>query len=502
MVKKLLLILISVALVSGLSGCSSSNNTSTAPSKVTLYWWRPNTDAGTETLEEIKSGYESENSNVKIEIVTKDIRTYFEEIDAALKAHTTVENAPDIISLPAENLPAWTTALEPAPDNLFEADLDEKKKTGKTTSELTAELFEPSVAKSVTFNGADGTAKIYGLPMAVDNLALYINTPLTEKAAENMATESKGKISSEEIKATKNKITTAPATWQDLVEIVPYLKIQSGETLSQASIAIGTADNTERSYDILSAIMMQNGTKLTSDDLSAATFNQTQTSSVGSITPGEQALKFYLRFADTSDPVYGWNNDISDSSLNAFINGQTAMMIHYASAYSTIVNKAPALKRSINVAPLPQIVDPTIPTNANKLKTTARMWVEAAPNAKSDTRRRATAWKFIRYITSKSGVSAYLSAMMLPSALQGQTGKAKFEAFANQKTYADVWYKGSQPDEVDTSFISLIAQARSGGSLKDALDKANSDISTILQKSLAKWATAAATTNSGLENEN
>jgi hypothetical protein len=90
--------------------------------------------------------------------------------------------------------------------------------------------------------------------------------------------------------------------------------------------------------------------------------------------------------------------------------------------------------------------------------------------------------------------------MMLPSALQGQTGKAKFDAFGEQKTYADVWYKGSQPDEVDTSFISMIAQARSGSSLKDALDKANSDVSTILQKSLAKWSTAAVgTTNSSTQ---
>ncbi len=501
MAKKFLLILISVAMAISLSGCSSAKKT-TGSSKVTLYWWRPNTDAGTETLEEVKADFESDHTSVKIEVVTKDIRTYYEEIDAALKAHSTVENAPDIISLPAENLPAWTTALEPAPDDLLESDLDEKKKTGKSTDELVAEQFEPSVAKTVTFNSSDGTPKVYGLPMAVDNLALYINTSLTEKAAENMAAQSKGKVSSEEIKALRTKITTAPRTWQDIVEIAPYLTIKNGETLSQASIAMGTADNVERSYDILSAIMMQNGTKLTSDDLSAATFNQTQTSSVGSVNPGEQALKFYLRFANTSDPLYGWNNDISDSSLNAFINGQTAMMVHYAGAYSTIINKAPALKSLIDVAALPQIVDPTIPTNASKLKTTAKMWVEAAPNAKSDTRRRATAWSFIKYLTSKSGSSAYLSAMMLPSALKGQAGKAKFEAFANQKTYADVWYKGSQPDEVDTAFISMIAQARSGSSLKDVLDKSNSDVSTILQKSLAKWATAAGTTNLSTENEN
>lgn len=501
MAKKFLLVLISIAMAISLSGCSSAKKT-TGSSKITLYWWRPNTDAGTETLEEVKADFESEHTSVKIEIVTKDIRTYYEEIDAALKAHSTVENAPDIISLPAENLPAWTTALEPAPDDLLESDLDAKKKTGKTTDELVAEQFEPSVAKAVTFNSSDGTKKVYGLPMAVDNLALYINTSLTEKAAENMAAQSKGKVSNEEIKALRAKITAAPKTWQDVVEIAPYLTIKNGETLSQASIAMGTADNVERSYDILTAIMMQNGTKLTSDDLSAATFNQTQTSSVGSVNPGEQALKFYLRFANTSDPLYGWNNDISDSSLNAFINGQTAMMIHYASAYSTIINKAPALKSSIDVAALPQIVDPTIPTNASKLKTTAKAWVEAAPNAKSDTRRRVTAWQFIKSITSKSGSASYLSAMMLPSALKGQAGKAKFEAFANQKTYADVWYKGSQPDEVDTAFISMIAQARSGSFLKDVLDKSNSDISTILQKSLAKWATAASTTNLSTENEN
>jgi len=490
--KRLSIAFMAITLCLVLSGCSgSSSNTKTA-SKVTLYWWRPSTDAGNETLQEIKSNFETDNPNVKVEVVTKDIRTYFDEASAALKAHSTVQNAPDILSLPGEDLPAWTTALEPAASDLFEADLtDSKKKTGKTADQYVSDLFEPAVAKTVTFNGSDGKAKVYGLPMAMDTLALYSNTRLLEQAAENFATESKGKLTAEEIKLKKEKIVTPPKTWQDLAEIVPYLRVNNGENVTQSAIALGTAENVERSYDIISAIMMQNGTQLTSDDLNSATINQTQNTSVGQVTPGEQALKFYLRFSNPSDSVYTWNNNISDSSLNAFAGGQTAMMIHYASAYSVIVNKAASIKNSIGVAALPQIVDPTIPTNSARLKTTARMWVETAPNAKADEKRRATAWKFIKYITTGSGPNTYLSAMMLPSALKSQAGKAKFEAFSNQKTYADVWYKGSQPDEVDTAFINMIAQSRTGTSTKDALDKANADISTILQKSLSKWSTAA-----------
>lgn len=492
--KKIVTVVLTIALALGLTGCSGGSSQSTA-SKVTLYWWRPSTDAPIETLNEIKSQFESEHSNIKIEIATKDIRTYTEEAKNALSAHATVENVPDILSLPAEDLPAWITALTPASDTLFESDLSAKKKTGKTSDQYVADLFEPAVVKSVTFNSS-GSAKIYGLPMAMDTLALYLNKDILEKAAENLRTTSKNNLTAEELKAKKTKITTAPKTWQELADIIPYIKVSDGDNISQAAIALGTAENVERSYDILQAIMMQNKTKLTSDDLNSATFNQVGSTSVGQVIPGEEALKFYLRFSNPSDPLYTWNNTISDSSLNAFANSQTAMLIHYASAYSVIVNKAPSIKSSIDVAALPQIVDPTIPTNSSLLKTTARMMVETAPNAKADPARQQAAWTFIKYITSKSGASPYLSAMKLPSALKDQAGKAKFEAFANQKTYADVWYKGTLPNEVDGVFISMIARARTGTATKDAVDKANADVSAVLQKSLSKWATAASSSNS------
>lgn len=490
--KKFLIVVLSTATVFAVTGCSSKSPSTTATA-TTIYWWRSNDDAPEATLKAIVNAYNASQTTapkIKVEVVMKDSRTYEQEVLDALAANQSVPNAPDVISVDGQDLPRFVPQLTAAPDGLFEAKATKANKLGKTSDGYVEALYEPSVAKTVLFRDSNAKTKLYGLPLAVDNLALYINKSLIQKAADSLATSNSQtkNMSREEINLITKKIQAPPQTWTDLVQILPYLTVKNGADITSAGISLGTAANVERSYDILQALMLQTQAQMTNDNLDAATFNQSESGAAASTNPGEAALKFYERFANPNDPIYTWN-DKMPNNVDAFMQGQLAMMVNYQNVYRFMVSETPSIKQQINVAALPQVSDPNSPTSANTLKTLAKMKVEAAPSAKGDAKKQAAAWDFISYLGSKQGSSAYLSAMKLSSPLKDVTGKSKFPAFDTQKTFADVWYKGHKAMQVDEIFITLIDDTINGRkSLKDGLDKAAADTTTILQASKSKWA--------------
>ncbi|MFH1854791.1 MAG: extracellular solute-binding protein [bacterium] len=471
-----------------LSGCSSGG-TKNASGPVTLYWWNTRSDASEETLKEMVKQYGSMNKSVKIEVVSKDPRTYEEDVLQALAAHQSVQNAPDIFSIDVEDLPKYAPQLAPAPDDLFNTSQNKNENTGKNAADSVGDVYEDVVAKSTVLQDASGNPKLYGLPIALDSLALYINRSLIDKTVQNLKSANKidSKYSANELSSIIKQIQTPPKTWTELTKIVPFLTSRDGDEISQSAIALGTGANVERSYDILSSMMLQNGTQMTSADMGSAAFNLSSGSAASSSTPGLRALDFYLQFSDPSSALYSWNSKMPND-VEAFEQGQVAMIIHYADLYRFLISEAPSLKSSIDVAPLPQIIDPNSPLASGKVKTTAKMQVQVAPSAKGDAVRQKAAWDFIKYVSSKQGATTYLSAMKLTSPIKGTRGNPKFEAFATQKPWADLWYKGHKSLEIDQIFISMIENASSKkSSSQEALGQAAKDTSTILQSAKTKW---------------
>ncbi len=209
------------ALVFTLTGCSLSSSSTSGTT--TLYWWRSQEDASEATLTEIVKAFESAYPKVKVEIVLKDPRTYEQEAIDALAAHQSVTNAPDILSVRAEDLPKYVPQLTAAPDTLF-SDAAGKKGTGENSVQYVQNLFLPAASKSVILNEpTSGTPKVYGLPLAIDTLALFYNKTLVEKSAANLKENLKSErvVSADELKTIKKKIQTPPQTWTELTEISP-----------------------------------------------------------------------------------------------------------------------------------------------------------------------------------------------------------------------------------------------------------------------------------------
>ncbi len=486
-------IIVFLVLVLGLSLSGCSSNTKDSAQAVTLYWWRSHEDANEDVLNAAKVNFEEKNPNIKIEVVLKDPRTYEQEATNALASYKTVANAPDILSIRGEDLPRFATLLNAAPDDLFDINITSaKKKTGVQAIEGATNLYQPIVLKQATLADSTGKKLLYGLPMAVDNLALYKNSQLfndaktrltaTNKAAQNLSTEQVNQI--------KKQLDGKLDTWEKLAAVIPYLKVTDGANVTKAAVAMGAGANVERSYDILETIMMQNGTQMTSSSFDQATFNLLESTTTGMANPGQEALNFYLRFSNPQDALYTWNDKMPDS-YDAFVQGQTALMFQYASAYRFLKDDAGALKNSIDVLPMPQALDPSSAANQDSITTMGRMWLETVPSAKGDANRLTAAWKFVQYITSKEGSKPYLSAMKMPSALKSMTSSAKFEVFNSQAAIEDTWYKGHEAMKVDEIIIAMIDDVYKGRkSAKDALDSAAAQTTTILKASNAKWAPA------------
>lgn len=471
-----------------LTGCAGGNNEQVSESSMTLYWWRSQEDANRETLETIAQGF-TEATGIKVEVILKNPETYMEEATEALASAQTVEDAPDILSVNAEDLPEVALQLTPADDDLF-TNVANSKET-RETLEVVKDDFVPVVYKSaVLTEPKSATPKLFGLPMGLDELVLFRNTGMIETAVNSLKTENRTgqQYSDEEIKILRKKIQTAPATWADLVEIAPFITVKTGEDISKSAISLGTSTNIERSYDILQAIMMQNGTQLTNSSLTAAAFDQAQQAAAKSVNPGEKALAFYLRFSNPNDPVYSWNGEMPNS-FDAFKNEQSAMMIHYSSAYNILINEAQSLKSKIDVSAFPQAVNPASSASSDMIKTMAKMWLETAPSAKADSARQQAAWSFIQYVSSKTGSATYLSAMKLPSALKEGNDRSKFETLSQRKNSADLWFKGGDAMEVNKTFITMINDAQTGNRSKtEALTTAANAVTAILQSAKVKWA--------------
>jgi multiple sugar transport system substrate-binding protein len=190
---------------------------------------------------------------------------------------------------------------------------------------VTSDVLRPYQATS----DAPVTSRIFGLPLAVDTLTLFYNKDLLNAAG----------------------IAEPPATWEDFQAAATKLTvIDAAGEITQSGAALGTTDNVERSADLISLLMLQNGTVMTSGD--SVTFGEIPEGTPDGLFPAIDAVRFYTDFANPTKEVYSWN-DTFTGSFAAFANGQTAMFFGYS--YHIPFLNAAAPKLNYAIAKVPQI---------------------------------------------------------------------------------------------------------------------------------------------------
>jgi len=467
MPKKLIFLLLTLAfiLTSGF-GCS---NTPAADAKymreVTLNYWR--VWDGPDTFQAIIDAYKQLHPFVNINY--KKLR--YEEYEKELIEAFATDRGPDIFSVPNTWLRKYQAQglIEPLPKSYkisFPVQEGKLKKqilpNVKTVTPISLKrlkddfvevVYDDVVIKEKNSSTNVTEEKIFGLPLAVDTLAMYYNKDLFNNAG----------------------IANAPLYWnREFQQDVKKLTKQDTKgQIIQSGVALGGGKNITRSSDIFSALMMQNGTDMMQGNL--VTFNQRPQSFSKDILPGLDALRFYTDFSDPAKEIYCWNSEMANS-LDLFIQGKLAMMFGYTYMLPQIKSMAPKLNFSIS--PLPQIED-NPPVNF------ANYWVEVVSRKiqtnpanlaigkdyaqqKSD-----TAWDFVQFATKAEQVKSYLDKAKNVTALRklidGQTEDQEIGEFAKEALTARSWYKGQDALAAEAIMMDMIDNAASGHEALDSV---------------------------------
>jgi ABC-type glycerol-3-phosphate transport system substrate-binding protein len=306
-----------------------------------------------------------------------------------------------------------------------------------------------TVNVSTVANESRFEPRILALPLSVDTLGMYVNKDLLNAAG----------------------IATVPATWDTFQTAVPRLVKQDAQgNILQSAAALGTGQNVEREPDILSALMMQNGTEMSTDD-GSPTFALLPEALQGvrDEPPAYQALAFYTDFANPAKSVYTWNAT-QPNSLEAFIQGKLAFFFGYS--YQLPVIRARAPKLNLGIAPLPQIEGSPVVNYANYWT-----WTVSRKAKNTD-----IAWNLLNFLIQPDNAAKYLAIAKRPAAekslLEGQLEDEDVGVFASQVLTSKTWYRGLDPAAMEDAFKTMADNVLSGvEEIPTAIQNAQSKVS-------------------------
>ncbi len=400
-----------------------------AAPKITLTVW------GTEPLkvfQDLITSYDAYRPNTTVTYTPIDPADYQSKVLSALADG----NGPDVFEIGNRDLPQWEPALAPMPTSTFAAEFDLAKLQS---------YFPDVVGQDFVSDG-----QIYALPLSIDTLAMIYNRDFFNSAG----------------------IATPPVTWDDFETDVTKLRVlnSQGQIVRAAAALGGSETSIADAPDILSLLMLQNGTIMTNADFSSAEF----ASDMGAGSTGLAAFNFYLQFADAASPYYTWNDNMGNAT-QSFIQGKTAIIFDYESSLAAIKAKAPFL--NIGIAAMPQPKDATIAVNYPKYQGLAV----------SKQGQVLPAWDFVLYLTAYAeGESIYLKDTGFPPAqriaISAAESNPDLATFAFQALTARSWYEADS-GAIDGIFNTAIQSALSGSvSSGQALQIAQSAVSALMQK--------------------
>lgn len=500
----------------GLAGCGKKKTTTKTQTagNVTLTIWR--SADNDEAFADLINNYRQDHKNVTINYVGPNSKPEWktnpdlyrqEAIDALATGR-----GPDIWSVRNDWMPADHLKLRAMPDGLLGGLSSNKDDQQSSNVKLLQKLFVPVATKDTVYecnvqtqamdiatlaNTDLGQCPVYGLPLSVDSLGLYINQAIMDSASQALSDTNKlsKNLSSEDAKALQKIMSDGPKTWSEVVKITPYLTVSDGTNITRAGIAMGLGANIEQAPNIISTLLFQNGTqKIVTDDLRSANFQNAIGGEVSSAYPGQGAIKFYTYFASPTlagkkNSLYTWNKDFApQGARQAFVDGNLAMIIEDSSFWAML--KASNLKFSPKIVSMPQLESAANPTSYSTY------WIEGVTN---NSKNADVAWDFLAYAATK-GVRSYLSNTKRPPALISGAGEYDTDAtqqqvFQGQALIADSWYKGPDANQTDKIFRNWADSIVLGGkNVAEATNTAASQLTTLLQSSAPAAVTPAPAT--------
>ena len=455
----ILLILIIVMLVFGLKGKKGTDGKTSQGSypsgDFTLTYWKLFDDQ--ETFKPITNAYKVVHPNATINVIEKNQATYEADLINAIASGS----GPDIFEIKNDWLAKHKDKISPSPDDFF-------------SETYIKDSFYNTVSESFV-----DSSKVYAVPYSIETLALLQNTKLKDKRIQDITSS----ISSlENYGALQNQLSNDPQTWDDMVVQAKYLTDKRGSFINVGTISLGTSNNITDSQDILSMLMLQNKTKMVSDDKTTPEFNLPIKSSTGQdVNVGARALDFYASFSQSNKENFSWNTGIYANKV-AFEKEKLIYTFVYPYEINEILQKNPALQVQIIKTPQVKGTDEPLYYSSYWGETVSR-------NSKNP----YAAWDFIKFISdNKQGtLGQYLQSVKRFSAKKsGDTGVPSYSQvpgyslYAEQLENAHSWYKGINPTIVDSTFNSMIQKVVTGKEqAQRAIDTAAANLRQYFQVS-------------------
>ena len=308
---------LAISLISSLGGKKDKN--------VTLTYWGLWEDPA--VMQPVLADFERENPNIKVDYSKQDVKEYRERLSSRIANGA----GPDIFRFHNTWYPMLKEDLSPLPESVIR-------------KEEFLDNFYPVAEADLVKNGA-----IYGIPLHIDTLALFVNRDMFQAAGVN-----------------------PPASWEEFRDYALELTVKDEEgNIKTAGAAMGTFENVTHSPDILSLLFIQNGVD------------------VYGLKPSQRltdALNFYTSFAEGDESV--WNKTL-DNSILAFAKGNLAMFFGYSWDFFTLKAINPNL--SFEIVPVPQLAE------GEKIAL-ASYWAEGVS---SESKHQKEAFLFMKFLARK-----------------------------------------------------------------------------------------------------
>lgn len=427
---------------------------STTAKEINMYVVYDNTDAFQEQIQ----AFESANPGVKVKV--KKFADLAEYEDTVINEIAEGEG-PDVFMLHNSWILKHWKKLLPMPTNL---------PVVMTTDTYKSTFFQAAADDLIISD------KIYGMPMSIDNLAIYYN-----------------KAYFKDLLATSDK---PGALWSDIKDQVYELTKQnnSAERFSLAGIGIGRSDNVASAVDVLYTMMLQYGVDFYDSAGSSAMFAQSSTKSSSTKNPGADALTLYTSFGLSTYKNYSWNDVITgyaptEKEVGAFARGKVAMIAGYPYLYNTIItsiqNQQKAGKsyidtKDVDVAAMPQLITQSEATKRDTLASYFPLVVARTTENPTE------AWSLVQFLTTSSSLQTYYKKTYRPTSrrdmVKDQQTKPIFGIFAYQAPFAKSFkiYDATKYNKIFAKAIQDVIT--STYSVSDALSGAQTTVTCIVQK--------------------
>ncbi len=205
-------------------------------------------------------------------------------------------------------------------------------------SPISYESFPIRDVRSLYVDGAEIFALsdgLYAYPIAVDPLMLYWNRDLL----------------------TSSNFLEAPKTWESLVtNYVPNLTVRDFDrSIERSAVAMGEYQNVSNAFGIISALLIQSGSRLVEETNGTYEIYLNETRQGGN--PLVTTTDFYTRFSRPNNTLYSWNRSQA-LDKEQFLSEDLAMYFGFASEGPGIERLNPNL--NFDIAEVPQGASATI----------------------------------------------------------------------------------------------------------------------------------------------